>query len=208
MAKKKILNAKRIAIFSAVITLISFGYKFTLGILATSLVMLIAAFPTLFVFICKATFAKNLKQSREDKRKAYLIMTIVATAYSAVFILFSVLKVGGIDITNQNRFEGWIGIIFIFFIIVMFVLSIIKLKGALEKSDILVIGMKEITFISALADAMMIFEFLYRVLLKYMSLPFMGIISRYFPLGVGVGMVIVCVEMIKRYLGYKANMNK
>ena len=208
MGKKKILSAKRIAIISAVITLVSFGYKFTLGILATSLVMLIAAFPTLFVFICKAAFAKNMKQTREQKRKAYLVMTIVAASYTALFILFSVLKVGGIDITNKNRFEGWIGIIFIAFIILMFVLSIINLRGALEKTDLLVIGMKEITFISALADAMMIMEFLYRVLLKYLDLPFMGLINRYFPLGVGVGMIIVSVTMIRRYLGYDVNVNK
>ena len=201
---KKLITPKKIAIISAVITLVSFGYKFTLGVLATSLVMLIAAFPTLFVFICKAAFAKNMNQTREQKKKAYFIMTIAAISFSTLFILFSVLKVGGIDITNKNRFEGWIGIVFIFFIILMFVLSIINLKGALEKTDILSIGIKEMSFIAALADAVMIQEFLYRVLLKYLNLPFMGTINRYFPLAVGVLMVIVSLTMIKRVLFYKA----
>ena len=198
MKVKKIINPKRIAIVSAIITLVSFGYKFTIGILATSLGRLIAAFPTLFVFVCKAMFAKNMNQTREHKKKAYLIMTIAAFSFVAIFILFSVLKVGGIDITNKNRFEGWIGIIFIFFIILMFVLSIINLSKALDKTDILSIGIKEMSFIAALADAMMIQEFLYRVIFKYVQLPFMNIITKYFPLLVGILMVIVVIQMIKR----------
>ena len=157
--KKKIITPKRVAIISAIIAFVSFAYKFTIGILATSLVMLIAAFPTLFVFICKAVFAKNLNQTYEQKKKSYLIMTIASFSFVLLFILFSVLKVGGIDITNQNRFEGWIGLIFIFFIIAMFVLSIINLRGALEKSDILTTGLREMSFISALTDAAMIQEF-------------------------------------------------
>lgn len=195
--------AIKIAIISAAITLVSFGYKFTIGILATSLVMIIAAVPTLFVFICKAIFAKNMNQTREQKTKGYFIMMIAAISFSTIFILFSVLKVGGIDITNKNRFEGWIGIIFIFFIIALFVLSIINLNKAVNKNDILQIGLKEMTFISALADAVMIQEFLYRVILKYAKIPFMNTVNRLFPLIVGVLMVLVSITMIKRYIAYK-----
>ena len=196
--KKKIITPKRVAIISAIIAFVSFAYKFTIGILATSLVMLIAAFPTLFVFICKAVFAKNLNQTYEQKKKSYLIMTIASFSFVLLFILFSVLKVGGIDITNQNRFEGWIGLIFIFFIIAMFVLSIINLRGALEKSDILTTGLREMSFISALTDAAMIQEFSYRVILKYLHLPFMGYVNQYFPFGVSLIMLIVTIIMIVR----------
>ena len=202
--KKKLITPKRVAIISAIVTLISFGYKFTLGVLATSLVMLIAAIPTFFVFVSKASFAKNMNQTRDQKKKAYFIMTIVSLSFVVIYILFSILKVGGIDITNKNRFEGWIGIIFIFFIIVMFVLSIINLKGALEKTDILAIGLKEIMFISALADAVMIQEFLYRVIFKYVQLPFMTTINRIFPLIVGGLMLVVVISMIKRCFTYRA----
>ena len=202
--KKKLITPKRVAIISAIVTLISFGYKFTLGVLATSLVMLIAAIPTFFVFVSKASFAKNMNQTRDQKKKAYFIMTIVSLSFVVIYILFSILKVGGIDITNKNRFEGWIGIIFIFFIIVMFVLSIINLKGALEKTDILAIGLKEIMFISALADAVMIQEFLYRVIFKYVQLPFMTTINRIFPLIVGGLMLVVVINMIKRCFTYRA----
>ncbi len=195
--------AVKIAIISAAITLVSFGYKFTIGILATSLVMIIAAVPTLFVFICKAIFAKNMNQTKEQKTKGYFIMMIAAISFCTIFILFSVLKIGGIDITNKNRFEGWIGIIFIFFIIALFVLSIINLNKAVNKNDILQIGLKEMTFISALADAVMIQEFLYRVILKYAKIPFMNTVNRSFPLIVGVLMVLVSVTMIKRYIAYK-----
>lgn len=197
------LSAKKIAIIMAIIALVSFVYKFTVGVLATSLVMIIAAIPTLFVFVCKASFAKNMNQTREQKKKSYFVMMIVTAAFATLFILFSVLKVGGIDITNKNRFEGWIGIIFILFIILLFVLSIINLKGALNQDDLIYIGLKEITFVSALADAVMINEFLYRVLLKYLNLPFMGLLSRYFPLAVGVLMAIVPFLMFKRWREYE-----
>ena len=199
---KKIATPKRIAIVSAIITFVAFAYKFTLGILATSLVMLIAAFPTLFIFICKAVFVKNLNQTEAQKKKAYLIMTIATFSFTMLFIMFSTLKVGGIDITNSNRFEGWIGLIFIFFIIVMFVLSIINLRGALEKTDILAIGLREMSFVSALTDAAMIQEFSYRVILKYLHLPFMNYINQYFPFGVSMIMLIVTIIMIIRCVKY------
>ena len=191
----------------ALVALVSFGYKLTIGILATSLVMIIAAIPTFFVFVCKAAYAKNMNQTREEKKRAYLIMTVATTCFAVIFILFSVLKVNGIDITNQNRFEGWIGIVFILFIILMFVLSIINLKGALNKTDLVVIGIKEITFVSALTDAVMIQEFLYRVISAYFDInkiPLMGTLNAYFPLIVGVVMAIVPVLMFKRLSEYKA----
>ena len=200
---KKTFSARNIAIVMAIIALVSFGYKLTIGILATSLVMMIAAVPTFFVFVCKAAYAKNMNQTRSDKKRAYFVMCIATAAFVTIFILFSELKVGGIDITNKNRFEGWIGIVFILFIILMFVLSIINLKGALNKTDLIVVGIKEISFVSALADAVMIQEFLYRVLLKYISIPFMGTINRYFPLFIGVLMAIVVLNMFKRFFQYK-----
>lgn len=202
---KDIVTAKRLAIAMALIALVSFGYKLTIGILATSLVLIVAAFPTLFVFICKALYAKNMEQSKADKKKTYFIMTIVTACYAVIFILFAVLKVGGIDITNKNRFEGWIGIIFILFIIVMFVLSIINLRGALNKDDLVVIGIKEISFVAALADAVMINAFLYRVLLKYLKLPFMGLLNNTLPLAVGVLMAVVPIFMFKRWREYNVN---
>ena len=203
---KKRLTPKKMAILMAVIALISFAYKLTIGILATSLVMIIAAIPTFFVFVCKAAYAKNMNQTREEKKKAYFVMAVATAAFAAIFILFSILKVGGIDITNQNRFEGWIGIVFILFIILLFVLSIINLTGALNKTDLVVIGIKEITFVSALTDAVMIQEFIYRVVLGYIDfdIPFMDLIAKYFPLIVGVIMAIVPLLMFKRLKEYDA----
>ena len=204
---KKVLSPKRLAIIMAIIALVSFLYKFSVGILATSLVLIIAAFPTLFVFIAKAMFAKNMNQTQKVKKKGYLIMTIATASFSVVFVLFSILKVGGIDITNQNRFEGWIGIVFILFIIILFVLSIINLRGALNKNDLIVIGIKEISFVSALADAVMIEDFIYRVIIKYIDeyvhIPFLGFARQYFPLFVGILMVIVPILMFVRFYKFK-----
>lgn len=206
MGKKKIpLSAKKIAIIMAIICLASFLYKFTIGVMSLSMVMIIAAIPTLFVFICKALYAKDMDQTRKKKKKTYLFMMIASAAFVAIFILFSVLKVGGIDITHENNFQGWIGLLFILFIILLFVLSIINLKGALNKDDLVVIGIKEITFISALADAVMINGFLYRVFLKYLPIPFYDHLNRFFPLGVAIVMVVVPFLMLKRYLQYKVD---
>ena len=87
----------------------------------------------------------------------------------------------------------------------MFVLSIINLKGALNKDDLVVIGIKEISFVAALADAVMINGFLYRVLIKYIAdyIPFYKYINSYFPLAVAVLMAIVPFIMLKRFLKYK-----
>ena len=204
---KKVATPERLAIAMAIIALVSFIYKFTVGALAASLVMIIAAIPTLFVFICKALYAKDMHQPRGKKKKTYFFMMIATVCFVVLFLLFSLLKVGGIDITHENTFTGWIGIVFIFFIMIMFVLSIINLRGALAKEDLVVIGIKEITFVSALADAVMINGFLYRVLIKYIAdyIPFYKYLNQYFPLAVAVIMTIVPLIMFKRWWKYDVN---
>lgn len=208
------ITPKRLAIIMAIIALVSFGYKFTVGMLAMSLVMIIAAIPTFFVFLCKYLYAKNMDQPREKKKKSYLFMLIFTASFSLLFILFSILKVGGIDISIENKFDGWIGLVFIFFIIVMFVLSIINLKGALNKTDLVVIGIKEISFVSALTDAVMINEFLHRVIVRYIldtistidilhMLDLYAFLNNLFPLAVGIIMAIVPIFMLRRYLKYE-----
>lgn len=206
---KNPLTPKQLAIAMAIICLISFLYKLTIGVMSLSMVLIIAAVPTLFVFICKALYAKNMNQTKTQKLKSYFIMMIATAAFSALFIMFSILKVGGIDITHENTFTGWIGLVFIFFIIAMFILSIINLKGALNKTDLVVIGIKEISFVAALADAVMINGFLYRVVLKYLEkfIPFYSYLNRFFPLGVGIIMAIVPLLMLRRFIKYKKDTN-
>ena len=203
---KNTISPKRLAIIMAIIALVSFGYKMTIGIMAMSTVMIVAAIPTFFIFLCKALYAKNMDQTKAQKKKAYLLIIIFTASFALLFILFSTLKVGGIDISHQNTLTGWIGIVFILFIIVMFVLSIINLKGALNKSDLVVIGIKEITFVSALADAVMINEFIYRVILsyvlEYVPIPLYEQLNNMFPLAVGVIMALVPMFMVKRYIEY------
>ncbi len=211
-AKKKLkikvpFTAKQLAIAMAIIALVSFAYKFTVGMIAMSLVMIVAAIPTFFVFLCKLLYAKHMDQPRKEKKKAYFLMLIFTASFSLLFILFSVLKVGGIDISIENKFDGWVGLIFIFFIIAMFILSIINLKGALNKTDLVVIGIKEISFVSALTDAVMINEFVYRVIvryiLKYIKIPLYDFLNNLFPLAVGVIMAIVPFIMLKRFIKYE-----
>lgn len=211
-AKKKLkikvpFTAKQLAIAMAIIALVSFAYKFTVGMIAMSLVMIVAAIPTFFVFLCKLLYAKHMDQPRKEKKKAYFLMFIFTASFSLLFILFSILKVGGIDISIENKFDGWVGLIFIFFIIAMFILSIINLKGALNKTDLVVIGIKEISFVSALTDAVMINEFVYRVIvryiLEYVKIPLYDFLNNLFPLAVGVIMAIVPFIMLKRFIKYE-----
>ena len=204
---KKVVTPKRLAIAMAIIALVSFLYKLTIGVMSLSIVLIIAAVPTLFVFICKALYAKDMHQPRDKKKKTYFFMMIATVCFVVLFLMFSTFKAFGIDISHENTFTGWIGIVFIFFIMVMFALSIINLRGALNKDDLVVIGIKEITFVSALADAVMINGFLYRVLIKYIAdyIPFYKYINSYFPLAVAVLMVIVPFIMLRRWWKYKVD---
>ena len=59
-------------------------------------------------------------------------------------------------------------------------------------------------FVSALADAVIIEEFLYKVILKYQGIPFMGLINNYFPLITAVVMLLVPLHMFKRFKNYEA----
>ena len=206
-AKKKSklkLTPKKMALLMAIISLVSFLYKLGLGILSTSIILIVASMSTLIVCICKFIFWKKMNATREEKKKAYFFMMILALAFGVLFLLFAVLKVGGIDTASKNNFKGIIGYLFIAFVILMFVLSIINLKGALEKTDLMVIGIKEMIFVSALADAVIIEEFLYKAILKYQSIPFMGLINNYFPLIVAVAMLLVPLYMFNRLRKYEA----
>lgn len=200
-SKKKM---QRMTFFSMIITLISFLYKGTLSVLAMSHVLMIAALSTLMVFICKAIFVKNVLETREKKKKAYLGMTMAVLIYSIIFIAFVVLKVNGIDISKKIAFEGLFAILFIAFMLLLFILSVIGLKGALGKSDIMVIGLKEMTFISALADLVIIEEYASLIVLKYVEVENMSVINGYFSLGVGALMLIVSVIMFVRFIRYNS----
>ena len=196
-------TAKKITFFSAIISLVSFAYKMTLGVITMSMVLMIASLSTLMVFICKLMFVKNVTKTREKKKRGYLVMILACLAYSTLFILFVVLKVAGIDTSNQNTYEGWLGILFIAFIFIMFILSIINLRGALEKTDLMVIGLKEMTFISALTDVVIIEEFVARTILEYQEVPYLDTITSYVPLGIGVIMILTSLFMFIRFKKYE-----
>ena len=198
------VKGKHIVLISAIITFISFAYKMGLGIYTQSLVLMIASISTLMVFICKVAFVKTAGADRSKKKKGYLVMAVSALVYSLIFILFVVLKISGIDISKENTYEGWFALIFIAFILLMFILSIINLVGALEKNDIIVIGLKEMTFISALTDVVIIQAFISRIILAYKDIDIIYTIDSYLPLAIGVIMVIVSVTMIKRFLKYES----
>ena len=199
--KKKL---KRSTFFTSLITLVSFLYKFGLGFLTKSLVLLIASISTLMVFICKVVFVKNVLQTREKKKKAYLKMAIAILVYAFIFIAFVVLKVNGIDISNDKTYSGLIGSLLILFMLIMFIMSCLKLRGALEKNDIMVIGLKEMVFVSALADLVIIEEYVSRIILEYKEIDILLFINNYFSLGVGILMVVVGLIMIIRFARYKA----
>ena len=199
--KKKL---KRMTFLTSLITLISFLYKAGLGVWTTSLVLIIASISTLMVFICKIVFVKNVLATRDKKKKAYLIMTISILVYALIFIAFVVLKVNGIDISNDKTYEGWLGSLLILFMLIMFILSCKNLHGALEKTDIMVIGLKEMTFVSALADLVIIEEFISRIILEYKEIEILVFINSYFSLAVGILMVVVGIIMLIRFFRYEA----
>ena len=189
---------------TAIVSLISFLYKMTLGILTMSLVLMIAAISTLLVFIAKVAFVRNVTKTRAQKKKAYLVITIVTFIYGLIFVLFSVLKVFDIDTSNQKTYEGIWGSLLIFFILVMFILSLIKLRGALAKDDLMVTGLKEITFVSALTDLVIIEGFVYRIVKEYRESPVMEVVDRFTPLVVSILVLIIPIFMLIRYFRYQA----
>lgn len=209
---KKNLSPRRMAFFSMIVTLVSFLYKLGLGIYSYSIILMVASISTFLVFVCKFVFYKRMAANRASKKRAYFIMMVSALAFGIVFLLFAVLKVGDIDIHKENNYKGWLSYVFMAFIIIMFALSVIKLRGALQKDDLMVIGLKEMIFVSALTDAVIIEEFLFKTIIYPLHLesldfplfPALKIINTYFPLIVAVIMLLVPLYMFKRYRSYQA----
>ena len=203
MASKK--KMKTLTFISAIVTLLSFAYKATLSFLTMSMVLMVASVSTLMVFICKAIFVRNVLETRDKKKRAYFIMALAVFLYSLIFIAFVVLKLNDIDISREIPFDGLYAILFIAVLFVLFILSVIGLKGALEKTDIMVIGLKEMTFVSALADLVIIEEFVSIIILKYKEIEYMSKINGYFSLGVGALMLVTSLLMFIRFFRYKAS---
>lgn len=203
-AKKKM---KRMTFLMSFIALFSFLYKAALGVMTSSMVLIIASISTLMVFICKILFVRNVLQTRDRKKKAYLKMAISILVYAFIFIAFVVLKVNGIDISNDKTYEGWLGALIILFMLIMFILSVRGLHGALERSDLMVIGLKEMTFVSALADLVIIEEFVSRIILEYKKIEILIFINSYFSLAIGILMAIIGIIMIIRFFRYKVELN-
>lgn len=201
MSKKK-SSMKRSVTFSAIITLIAFLYKVGLGVMSLSIILLVASVSTLLVFVCKVIFIKSITSTRDKKKKAYLFMGVLAASFGVLFLLFAVLKVGGIDTSKKLVFTGQLGYIFVGFLVLMFILSIINLRSALGKSDIVVTGLMEMTFVSALADLVIIEEFIYKLILYEQNIPYLDVVNEYFPLGVAVLMLLVPLFMFHRFRKY------
>lgn len=197
------IKLKKITAISAAITFISFIYKVILSYLTLSMVLLIASISTFLIFIVKLLFVKNITKCRANKKKAYLFMSLSLLIYSFIFIAFVVLKINGIDISNNKDYSGFIGYILIGFMIIMFVISILNLKKAYEKTDLMVIGLKEMTFVAALADLVIIEEFIYRMFFITNDYFIINNIHSYFPLGVGIFMTIIAILMLARCIKYK-----
>ena len=196
-------NLKRITKVSAIISFFSFLYKAMLSYLTLSIVLLIASLSTFLIFVIKLLFVKNLNKSRSNKKKAYFVMSIALLIYSFIFIAFVVLKINGIDASNNKEYSGTIGYLIIGVMILMFFLSLLNLKKAYEKTDLMVIGLKEMTFASALSDLVIIEEFVYRLDFMVKDFLLLNSIHSYFPLAVGVAMASLAISMIFRCIKYR-----
>ena len=197
-------STRKIVMLTAFISLVSFLYKLSLGIVNASAILILASVSTLLVFIAKVTFLKNATKSRTQKKKGYLVVAVVTLIYSLLFIFFSSLKAAGIELENERTYEGPLGAILIAIIFVMFILSLIKLRKALNKTDLAVIGLKEITFVSALADLVIIEDFVSRIILQYREIEYMDKINGFFVLGVSITMLVIPLVMLVRFIRYKA----
>lgn len=198
--KKKL---KKMTTISAIITFINFIYKGLLSYLTLSMVLLIASVSTFLIFVVKLLFVKNLTKSRANKKKAYLFMSLALLVYSFIFIAFVVLKINGIDASNNKEYSGLIGYLLIGFMILMFVLSVLNLKKAYDKTDLMVIGLKEMTFASALADLVIIEEFIFRIYFISKDYLLINTLHDFFPLVVGILMVFISISMVARGIKYK-----
>ena len=193
---------RRSTLFSAIITGFVFLYKLIMGIYSRSMVLLIAALSALMLLICKIVFVDNVTGLRTEKKKAYFIMMISSIIYIAIFIAFSVLKVCDIDISSSNPFEGWLGYLFIGFLALSFLSSLLSLIKAQGKDDLMVMGLRQIIFISALTDLVLIEQFVSSFLFEHYEIDITWL-DQYFPLGIAGLMVLMTFIMFVIFLKYK-----
>ena len=68
----------------------------------------------------------------------------------------------------------------------------------------MVLGLKEMVFVSALADLVIIEEYLYRMFIDK-NIEILVTVNRYFPLGMAIIMLVVSILMFVRFAKYKTS---
>ena len=190
-------KAKFITLISAMATFFSFLYKLLLGYVYRSIIYVATAFSAFTIFLCKMIFVRKATKSREEKRRGYLKMAAILFIYAILFILVVVLRIKGIGL-EEKSYEGWISTILALFIVLMFVLSIRGYRIAADRTDIMVLGLKEVGLATCFADLVVLEGLLDDYFVDYFKEEKVNLVHDWFSLAMGGLMVFVSLCMFIR----------
>jgi divalent metal cation (Fe/Co/Zn/Cd) transporter len=191
--------SKRITFISAIITFISFLYKGFLGYLSKSIIIAATALSSLSVFFCKIIYVKKLTKSRREKRHAYLLMGLILLVYGALFLFVVISKLKGLYDIEEKVYKEWQSILLSLVIVLMMVLSIRGYKVAQDRTDIMVLGLKEVGLATALSDLIVLEGLLDDFAIGHIKEDYLNKFHYYLSLGVSGLIIIISFVMIIRF---------
>ncbi len=191
---------KRITFISAIVTFLSFLYKLLLGYVSKSIIIVATALSSLCVFFCKIIFVKRLTKSRKEKRHGYLLMGFILFLYGLLFLFVVLAKLSGLYDIEEKVYEGWQSLLLSLVIVVMFILSIRGYRSAADRTDIMVLGLKEVGLATALSDLIVLEGLLDDYFVGHVDEEILSKVHEWLSLGVSSVIILISLIMMVRFV--------
>lgn len=192
--------SKRITFLSAIVTFLSFLYKGLLGYISKSIIIVATALSSLCVFFCKIIYVKRLNKSRKEKRHAYLLMGFILFIYGLLFLFVVLAKLSGLYDVEEKVYEGWQSTLLALVIVVMLILSIRGYRTAADRTDIMVLGLKEVGLATALSDLIVLEGLLDDYFVGHFDEDLLSKIHEWLSLGVSSIIILISIIMMLRFV--------
>lgn len=165
--------------------------KLIIGIATHSVIFLYSCVYALLMLLCKLIFLKGLYKSEKEKYKSYNLMALVLFLGAFAFNMSLLIRLNAVR--EEQRFHPIFAIIFSFYLIFLYVLSIYGLWDAKRQNDLLFLGLKLVTYSSFFMNMVLA----QRLVIGCLSISDRQITFINFAFGIscGIAMAIIAISM-------------
>lgn len=124
--------------------------KFVIGVATFSIVFMYSCIYAFLIIACKFIFIQHLYSAEDKKYKAYNIMALLLFLGAFAFNMSMLIRISSVRV--EQRFHPLFAVIFSFYLIFSYVISVYGLLDAKRQNDLLFTGLKIVSYSSFFMD--------------------------------------------------------